>query len=210
MPIHRSGPPPDDLIPLLQGASAGDEDAWRSLVERYWRRVYALARSRCSRSDIAEEVTQSVFVTVAIKLRDEGGDDESAGYQERGRFEAWLFRIAMNRLRDEMRRRNRQANTADPASLDAVLVTASDGNKDELDEELSALRIAMAGLTDQDREIIELRHHADMSFKDIAQVTGEPIGTLLARHHRALKKLRTRMEQSGFAQPAGDAREMDE
>ncbi len=193
MPIPHSEPPTDGLPALLDAASSGDEQAWRTLVDRYWRRVYALVRSRCGRSDLAEEVTQSVFVTCATKLRD-------GGYQERGKFESWLFLVAMNRLRDELRRQRRQATPTNPDNMAGI---ASEGsrrdadNRDELNEQFEALKEAVAQLPEQDREIVELRHHAGMSFKRIAQMLDEPIGTLLARHHRALKKLRTLMEEPG-------------
>jgi RNA polymerase sigma-70 factor (ECF subfamily) len=55
----------------------------------------------------------------------------------------------------------------------------------------------MAELNEEDREVIELRHHGGMSFKEMAEMLGEPMGTLLARHHRALHKLRRVLEQAG-------------
>ena len=112
--------PHPDLPRLLTEAGNGDEQAWRAIVDLYARRVYALARSRLGGSDrrgsdgrkqgrgsssgpfdqghdAAEEVTQSVFVTIASKLG-------AGAYTEQGRFESWLFRVAMNRIRDEVRR----------------------------------------------------------------------------------------------------------
>src|SRR4029453_13448356 len=83
-----------EIAGRLAAAGRGDETAWREVIARYGRRVYALAKSRCQRGDVAEEVTQSVFATVASKLG-------SGGYTEQGRFESWLFRVAMNRIRDE-------------------------------------------------------------------------------------------------------------
>lgn len=201
-----------DLPRLLQAAATGDEDAWRSIVHLYARRVYALARSRlCGHAgasggdsarrirssspdglfvqgyDIAEEVTQSVFVTVASKL-------SSGEYAEQGRFESWLFRVAMNRIRDEVRRTRRQAQPTDPEALDSAGASQSSTSRSPSDglasEELAALRTAMSQLTDQDREIVELRHHAGLSFKQMSDLLAEPLGTLLARHHRALRKLK--------------------
>jgi RNA polymerase sigma-70 factor (ECF subfamily) len=64
---------------------------------------------------------------------------------------------------------------------------------------LVRLREAMAGLSEADREVIEMRHHGGMSFKQMSEVLEEPVGTLLARHHRALRKLREILET-----PAGD------
>jgi RNA polymerase sigma factor (sigma-70 family) len=60
-----------------------------------------------------------------------------------------------------------------------------------------ALARAMARLPEQDREIIELRHTGGMSFKALSDYYEEPVGTLLARHHRALRKLRGILEELG-------------
>jgi RNA polymerase sigma-70 factor (ECF subfamily) len=192
-----SSPPEDqgqagvspDTARALRAAARGDQGAWREIVARYGRRVHALVRSRCGREDLAEEVTQSVFVTLAEQL-------SSGEYTERGRFEAWLFRIAVNRLRDETRREARQATPTDPAALGQVR-GAEVATRD--DEEFVLLRGAIGRLSDADREVIELRHHADLSFKRIAEALGEPLGTVLARHHRALRKLRDLMSE----RPAG-------
>lgn len=178
-------PQPDDadeLSRLLSAAAAGDPGAWREVVRRYARRVFALAKSRCRNNEVAEEVTQSVFATVAAKLA--GG-----GYAERGRFEAWLFRVAMNRIRDEIRRRTRQGT---PRDGDAIHETAAASHA--LPVDLSALRAAMDRLSEADREVVELRHHAGMGFREMSELLGEPLGTLLARHHRALRKLRGLMQ----------------
>ncbi|HVU64317.1 MAG TPA: sigma-70 family RNA polymerase sigma factor [Phycisphaerales bacterium] len=194
-----------DLPGLLKAAGEGDDRAWRALVDLYARRVYALARSRLGggRSptprgagpfdqghDAAEEVTQSVFVTVATKLG-------SGEYTEQGRFESWLFRVAMNRIRDEVRRLKRHAEPTDPEAFNEVSETRMGGSGRSLegaagqaDESIRALRAAMGRLSDPDREIIELRHHAGLSFKQMADLLDEPLGTLLARHHRALRKLK--------------------
>ncbi len=85
---------------MIEQAVAGDDAAWRAIVAEYAPRVHALLVSNCHDHDLAEEITQSSFCTVAAKLQN---------YVEQGKFESWIFRIAMNRLRDEMRRRKRQA-----------------------------------------------------------------------------------------------------
>lgn len=182
---------PDDLPEILAAAGTGDEDAWRRVIDLYARRVYALAKSRCRSDELAEEITQSVFATVATKLTAANGD----GYTEQGRFESWLFRIVMNRVRDEMRRSRRHASPTDPttlAGMDGAAVSTDRHADDDADlpADLGALRTAMGRLSESDREIVELRHHAGMSFRQIADLLAEPLGTLLARHHRALKKLR--------------------
>lgn len=174
---------------VLQAAAAGDQRAWAELVGVYGRRVYALVRSRLRRPELAEEITQSVFATIASKL--------TAGqYDEQGRFEAWLFRIAVNRIRDEIRRQRRQTETVDSDMLGDVAQRSPSGGGGNR-AALESLRLAMARLPDADREVVELRHHAGLTFAQIADMLSEPLGTLLARHHRALKKLKAMLAGQG-------------
>ena len=175
----------EEIGSLLRGASQGDAQAWRRLLDLYARRVFALARSRLHDPELAEEVTQSVFVTVAENLA--GG-----GYEERGRFEPWLFRIAANRVRDEVRRRARQARPTDPSDLPERAATEEPAHAP--DARSQRLRAAIDQLGERDRDVIELRHHAGLEFRQIADLLAEPLGTVLARHHRSLKKLRSILE----------------
>ena len=177
-------PENETLQENLQRAAEGDEDAWRSIVEAYSYRVFGLIRSQCGNNELAEEITQSTFCTVVMKI---------GQYTEVGRFEAWLFRIAMNRLRDEMRRRKRQARPVE----DEVLTSLAGGidpdqNKqsDADSEQLANLRQAMQRGEEEELKVIQMRHYGGLSFAQIAQVLDQPIGTVLARQHRALKKLK--------------------
>src|SRR5690606_36079386 len=96
-PVDAPGEGDFDIAAVVHRASAGDQKAWAVLVRAYSGRVFALAKSRCRNEATAEEITQSVFATIATKL-------SSGHYAEQGKFEPWLFRVAMNRIRDEMRR----------------------------------------------------------------------------------------------------------
>ncbi|MHC4991742.1 MAG: RNA polymerase sigma factor [Planctomycetota bacterium] len=181
--------PPDKqtLQGLLQRASNGDESAWRSIIEIYSPRVFGLIRAQCGDVDLAEEITQSSFCTIVTKIQ---------SYTELGKFEAWLFRIAMNRLRDEMRRRGRQARPVEHQTLTGLAgADRSVPEPSDADFDISGqLREALAKLSEADRRIIHLRHFAGLGFKMIAEVLGQPLGTVLARHHRALKKLKDLLE----------------
>jgi len=203
-----------ELSRLVDRAAAGEADAWQELVERYSHRVFALLMSQCRDADLAEELTQAAFVKVVQKLGD---------YQDRGKFEPWLFRVAMNSLRDEMRRRKRQATPMSEAPGDAeqgqsetvfesdsVAADSPFGGRgsagqntlgeqplERLDraEQVTLLRRAITTLSEADQQILQMRHGAGMSFPDIAQALEQPLGTVLARGHRVLKKLRKLMEQ---------------
>lgn len=184
-----------ELSRTLEAAARGDQAAWRAVIDLYGKRVFALAKSRVRRADLAEEIAQSVFVTVATKLNDATG-----GYTEQGRFEAWLFRIAINRVRDELRRLKRHATPTDPEVIGQTTQAAAANDAADTDT-IDRLRSAMLSLSDPDREVIELRHHGGLSFAQIADMLQEPLGTLLARHHRALRKLKSHIERSATNQP---------
>ncbi|NUQ51187.1 MAG: sigma-70 family RNA polymerase sigma factor [Phycisphaerales bacterium] len=189
------------LADLLARASTGDNDAWRSIIDLYARRVFALAKSRCGDADLAEEITQSVFATVASTLG-------AGGYTEQGRFEPWLFRITMNRVRDEARRAKRAGVSLESTS--APILAAPSPARGLAPATLAKLRQGLGELSDADREIIELRHHAGLSFKEMTEMLNEPLGTLLARHHRALKKLRNFLDAAGVTSPLGDNEATDD
>ncbi len=177
---------PDQLAVVVRSAGGGDEAAWRTLVETFSPRVFALLRAQCRDEELAEEITQSTFCTIASKL---------AGYDEVGRFEAWMMRIAMNRLRDEMRRRKRHARPASESTLIGLAggIEAPDPT-DARGLPEGDLKAAIERLPDADREILYLRHVGGLSFKQLSEALETPIGTLLARHHRALKKVRSLLE----------------
>lgn len=187
----------EGLARLLAGAGRGDAASWRELVYRYSRRVYALAKSRSRNHDVAEEIAQSVFATLAQKLA-------QGEYGEEGKFEPWLFRIAANRVRDYIRRQRLAPASADSEVLDCVGVPRAEARQaDQAALQLLSLRRAMERLSDADRDVVELRHHGGLSFKQIAEMLGEPIGTLLARHHRALRKLKEEMGGAEFGVEGG-------
>ena len=182
---RRSAEEPD-IEALVARAADNQEDAWADLVGMYSRRVYALARSRLRDQHVAEEITQAVFVSVFQYL--------TAGrYTASGKFEPWLFRIAMNRVRDHIRRTSRR-----PEHLDMTEnITADQQSAWRKPDEIDTLREALLQLPAVDQEVIALRHQAGLEFKSIAEMLEEPVGTLLARHHRALGKLRKILNPAG-------------
>ena len=177
----------------LQAAVRGDQAAWRQIIDAYSGRVYGLIYRQCGDRELAEEIVQATFVKVVDRL---------PAYREQGRFEPWLFRIALNRLRDEMRRRKRQAAPVDFATTPPEALASAHGDEPTPDqrlaeaEQIDRLRRTVAELPEADREVLHLRYTVGLSFQQIADTLGRPLGTVLARGHRALKKLKTKLAQS--------------
>ncbi|MCH2135065.1 MAG: sigma-70 family RNA polymerase sigma factor [Phycisphaerales bacterium] len=184
---HRDTVLAIDYANLLERAAEGDDQAWSQLVSELAPRVHALIVANARDHELAEELTQVVFCTIAQRIND---------YVEQGRFEAWVFRIAMNKLRDEMRRRGRQARpvgeTGFPDTEDTGRADRPSHAPIEADR-AGVLWEAVRGLSDQDQEILHLRHVSGLGFKEIAEVLETPVGTLLARHFRAVRRLRDQL-----------------
>lgn len=195
----------------ISGAQKGDTSCLDRLVEHFAGRIFGfLYRMTGSRHD-AEDLMQEVFVRLVRMI---------SAYQHDGRFEAWLFRIAANLARDRLRRHRRGprfVSTGTGREEDEGLgevggfrdVGASNEPVDAAlvrQEEMDALGAAMVQLPDAEREVVMLRHFSQMSFKEIAEATGVPLGTALARGHRGLGKLRVIMTtgQSNEERPVID------
>lgn len=184
----------DTLEKAILGARNGDADCLDRLVEHYSGRLYGFLYRMTGSRDDAEDLMQEVFVRLVRMI---------GAYEHDGRFEAWLFRIAANLVRDRLRRSRRgprfvatgDAFPGEPGEngddfggvelpVDARLIHA---------EEMDALGAALARLPDVEREVVMLRHFSQMSFREIAEATGVPLGTALARGHRGLNRLRERL-----------------
>lgn len=186
------------LAEAIAGAKRGEAEAFDRLVDAYARRLNGfLFRLTGSRQE-TEDLLQEVFLRVVRNI---------PGYAHDGKFDAWLFRIAANLVRDGVRRSKRAPKMftkAGPAGdngetgVDALDDVAGDEPAADAgmirDERVDALNAALTELSESEREVILLRHYSQMSFKEIADATGVPLGTALARGHRGLEKLRRLME----------------
>ncbi len=151
----------------------------------------------CGASDIADDLLQETFVRLVRTIDT---------YQHDGRFAAWLYRIAANLARDHLRRTRRRGVpvTLDRVGADgdlAIGLEPVDDRAERPDETLSGhedrrrLTAALDQLSEMDREILLLRHYSELPFGEIASLLGIPLGTALARAHRALARLKGELEK---------------
>ena len=184
----------DRLDAIVARAKQRDPAALDALVDRYSDRVFGLLYRMTRSRHEAEDLLQEVFLRLVRTLD---------RYQHQGRFEAWLMRIAVNLGRDHIRRNRRQGKVLASTGQDSDAtdpLDAQPGNTPAPDapaalaEQVDQLSAALTQLSDGEREVIMLRHYSDMSFKEIAEAMGIPLGTALARGHRGLAKLRSIME----------------
>ena len=180
------------LAEAIRGAQQGDATSFDRLVEAYAPRLFGfLYRLTGSRQE-SEDLLQEVYLRLVRMIE---------AYTHDGRFDAWLFRIAANLVRDRVRKVRRTGKFVSDAGDDGngSLIDSIESAEPEIErglvlsEEMDALARALAELPEAEREVIALRHFSQMSFKEIAEATNVPLGTALARGHRGLEKLRKLM-----------------
>ncbi len=183
------------LDDLICRARQRDSAAFETLVEIYSPRLYGYFYRLTGRREDAEDLLQEVFVRVVRMI---------GRYEHDNRLDAWLFRIATNLVRDRVRRQRRSpgheasgGQENEPGMLEEVPDDDVDQPDDVLQtaEQVDQLQRALKRLPGAEREVILLRHFSQMSFKEVAEAMGTPLGTALARAHRGLTKLRQLMEK---------------
>ncbi len=163
---------------LLDRFHLGDASAFDELVDRYHLPVFHLVyRMTQNRAD-AEDLTQEVFVKAYRSLRD---------FHRASSLKTWLFRIAMN-LAIDQRRKAQAPLPPFPTSSTWEMPWAS------LDRWV--LREAIARLSAKQRAVLVLRIYHDLSFKEIGETLGSPLGTVKAHYHAAVMRLRSLLQES--------------
>ncbi len=182
-----------EVTVLLAQCQGGDKHAWDALVEAYWQRLYGFAWQSTKNPELAHDLVQETFLRVVQKLE---------RYDHRNKFDAWLFRILVNLIRDHSRARVRRPIrstvidnvTGAEITDDMAARTGPPSDPVHHQEDVQRLYEALEQLPDMDRQVLLMRHYGEMPFKDIAKTLNCPLGTVLARAHRALEKLRVFME----------------
>lgn len=180
---------------LIRRSLDGDARALEDLVERWRRPLYGyLLRMSGQRAD-AEDLFQETWLRVWRALPD---------YQERQTFSSYLFTVASRLCIDRSRRLKTSRGHFEEERDEAPLDQSPGHDTDwpdrllEDDQARSLLGRAVEGLPELQRQTVLLRLEAGLSFREIAEIRGEPIGTVLPRMHRALKRIRQTFKDNGY------------
>jgi RNA polymerase sigma-70 factor (ECF subfamily) len=167
----------DEQILVLR-CQTGDESAFAGLVERYGPRLSYYLRKSFGSIDGADDAYQDVWFLAFRRIR---------GLKDPAAFVTWLYRIAQNRVRLELRRRRLPARPIDEAG--AVAAPAID-EAVFTPEDAARIHAALDGLALEHREVLMLRFLEGMTYEQIATITGCGVGTVKSRLHYAKRALR--------------------
>ena len=173
---------------LVRRAAAGDRDAFETLVVRYETPLRKLVYGYVLDWEVAEDVAQDAFLLAFRKL--DRLDEHAA-------FKSWLYRIAINRAHDELRRKSRWGRRLDRNVDDEALAELpAAGAESAVESRLlrRALVRALAELPKSQRTAVVLKDVVGMKYVEIAELLDCPIGTAQIRVHRGRRQLRRRLK----------------
>lgn len=176
-----------DLVKYYIG---GDESVIEELLRRHKSKIFTSIYLLVKDQYLAEDIFQDAFIKVINTLR-------SGRYNEEGKFLPWVMRIAHNLVIDYFRKEKRTPTITSADGTDVLnLIQIHEESAEERmlrEQTHTDLRKMIQFLPDEQKEVLIMRHYADLSFKEIAELTDVSINTALGRMRYALSNLRKMM-----------------
>lgn len=171
----------------------GDAAAFEDLIKRHKDRIFTAIMMMVKERAVAEDIFQEVFIKIIDTMR--GGT-----YAEEGKFLPWALRIAHNQCVDHFRKAKRNPivlNKSEEHDMFDTMDLLEEGAEGKIirSQGYEMLRRLLDTLPQEQREVIVLRHYANLSFKEIAEKTNCSINTALGRMRYGLINLRKLIEE---------------
>ena len=174
----------------------GSDKAFEILLTRHKQKIYTSIYLFVKDHELADDIFQDVFIKIIDTLR-------KGKYNHEGKFLQWALRISYNMCVDHFRRSKRRSKVSASETFDIfdVLQSPDDNMEDFLikDQAHSRIKKVVDQLPPEQKEVVVLRHYADMSFKEIAALTSVSINTALGRMRYALINMRKMMGEKEAA-----------
>jgi RNA polymerase sigma factor (sigma-70 family) len=171
---------------LIQAYLLGQEYALETLINRYKDKIYTSIYMLVKDKYLSEDIFQDAFLKMIRTIKE-------GRYAEQGKFLPWAIRVAHNQCMDHFRRAKHNIPVTLPDGQDISTLFASGdipGEAMEKRQVHASVRKLVEDLPDEQREVVVLRIYADLSFKEISELTGVSINTALGRMRYALINLR--------------------
>jgi RNA polymerase sigma-70 factor (ECF subfamily) len=192
--IDTRAPSIDDII---ERCLNGDQSAWDEIVRLYWRKVFNIAYKFVGRHDLAEDLTQDIFLKLFKSLDT---------FDRRANFQTWLISVSRNLCIDHYRsvRKEREvvARDVDPADLATAAPGRSQQAELEARDRVALLRLALDRLAPTLRTAVMLRDIQELTYQEIADKLKLPEGTVKSRINRGRAELARQIQKLRAAQEA--------
>ena len=181
---------------LIKDFQAGDSHAFEELVERYKNRIYNFIYRFVNDVSLAEDLTQDTFLKLFT---------HKDSYREIAKFSTWLYTIAQNLAKTELRKRNRRQtySVSDLSTQDREFVISSDQNivvdkKSDVENFNLVIMDCLTELSEEFQIMIILRDFQELSYEIISNIMEIPIGTVKSRINRGRLKLVKLLKDKGY------------
>ena len=178
---------------LVKNYISGDESALASLIERHQSKIYGFIYSKINDRDLSDDIFQDTFIKVIKTLK-------SQSYNEEGKFLPWVMRIAHNLVIDHFRKAKKmpfQRETEEYSIFNYMADNSLNVEGQIISQQVESDLIKLLDeLPEDQKEVIMMRIYQDLSFKEIADLTGVSINTALGRMRYALLNLRKIIEKN--------------
>ncbi len=177
---------------LIELYLLGNDKSFEILLNRHKNKIYTSIYLFVKDHDLAEDIFQEVFIKIIDTLR-------KGKYNHEGKFLQWAMRISYNLCVDYFRRSKRRTKVSPSETFDIfdVLEVQDDNMETTImkSQTYAKVKELVDALPDEQREVVILRHYADMSFKEIAALTRVSINTALGRMRYALINMRKMVDE---------------
>ena len=180
---------------LVATANTGQEGSFEELVRRYQRPISAYVYRMVGNYESALDLTQEIFIKVYASLRK---------YRSEFKFSTWIYKIAHNAAVDHLRRSSTREQSlitgseSDQFELPIESRRLSPEQESERKERRIEIESVVRALPANYRELIILRHSQDLTYEEIVEVTGLPLGTVKNRLFRAREMMRQQFVNRGI------------
>lgn len=183
---------------LVGAYSAGNNQAFDTLLKRHQGRIYSYILSVVKNADVANDLFQETFMKAITTIK-------QGRYAESGKFVAWISRIAHNLIIDYYRQEKSENTVSadDDASYDVLnrrdLCDINVEDRMVADQINRDVRRLIEALPESQREVLKMRYYRDMSFKEISDLTNVSINTALGRMRYAIMNMRRLAQENNIA-----------
>lgn len=178
---------------LVKNYISGDESALSSLIERHQSKIFGFIYSKVNDRDLSDDIFQDTFIKVIKTLK-------SQSYNEEGKFLPWVMRIAHNLVVDHYRKAKKmpyQRETEEFSIFNYMTDNSLNIEGQMISEQVENDIVKLLNeLPEDQKEVLMMRMYQDLSFKEIADLTGVSINTALGRMRYAVINLRKLIEKN--------------
>ena len=186
---------------LIGALRTGQKDSLAVLIDRWERPLFRFVYRMMPRAEDAQDICQETFLRVY---------DKAGRFDPSSRFSTWMYQIALNLCRDQMRKKKRWGALVLPAAHRAdddenAALNRFAGDEDpaedvERTEKVALVRQAMLDLPGDQREVLVMKEYEGMKFKEIAAIVGCSESTVKSRMYYGLRNLRRALADRGWSE----------